>query len=139
MTRRGVNRMEPTVTPRRPAVWLVVSDGIAILTFVTIGLVSHHRGIAALGYAHDALPLLGGWYAAALALRLYQTQRPRRLLLTCAVGVPVGVLIRALVLGRAFNGKEAEFLGVALISILLLVTVLRSAIALTPPREKLHR
>jgi hypothetical protein len=60
-------------------------------------------------------------------------------LATWALGVPVGVLIRALVLGRSLNGKEATFLGVALVSILLFVLVLRSLLALTPPARPAHR
>jgi len=118
---------------------LALSDTIAILVFATVGLLSHDHGLSATGYARDALPILGAWFAVALLLRTYVTQRPRRVLATWALGVPVGVLIRALVLGRSLNGKEATFLGVALVSILLFVLVLRSLLALTPPARPAHR
>ena len=122
------------MTPKRPVTWLVSSDALAILIFVTIGLIHHHDGLSANGYARDALPLLGGWFAAALAFRLYQTHQPKRLAATWVVGVTAGVLIRALVLGKTLNGDEAEFLCVALVMILLFVGLLRALLALTPPR-----
>jgi hypothetical protein len=122
------------MAPKRPATWLIASDALAILIFVTIGLAEHHRGISVRGYARDALPLFAGWYAAAVAFRMYQTHRPGRVLATWIVGVPVGVLIRALALGRTLNGKEASFLVVALLSILVLVFLLRALLSLTPPR-----
>ncbi len=118
---------------------LALSDTVAILVFATVGLVSHDHGLSATGYARDALPILGAWFAAALLLRTYVVQRPRRVLATWAIAVPVGILIRALVLGRSLDGKEATFLGVALVSILLVVVALRSLVALTPPARPARR
>ena len=54
----------------------------------------------------------------------------RTLLLAWAVGVPLGVALRALVLGRAFEGREATFLAVALAFTLLFVLALRAALNL---------
>ncbi len=113
--------MERRVTPALAA----LLDAAAILLFVSIGLVSHHRGLAPGGYARDALPLLAGWFGAALLFHPYAKAQFRRLLATWAVGVPAGVLMRALVLDRALNGKEAAFLGVALVTIGLFVAALR--------------
>jgi len=42
-----------------------LSDAVAIVVFAIVGLVSH--GASAGGFAHDALPLLGGWFAVAAA------------------------------------------------------------------------
>lgn len=114
----------------RPAVRLAVSDSVAILIFVTIGLISHHGGISARGYARDALPFLCAWYAAALAFHAYDRPGAWRIVATWAVGVPLGVLLRALVLGRTLNGKEAAFLAVSLVTIGLLVAALRAVAAL---------
>jgi hypothetical protein len=108
----------------RPGI-LVAADAVAILVFVTIGLLSHHRGVSARGYARDALPFLGCWFAAAAIARLYSRPRARRLVVTWAAGVPTAVLIRALVLGRTLGGKEAAFLAVSLVTIGLLVPVTR--------------
>ena len=129
-----MRRVERTLTPKRPTPWLVASDALAILIFVTIGLISHHKGIGVNGYARDALPLLGGWFVAAVVFRLYVTYQPRRVLATWVVGITGGVVVRALILGRSFNGDEAAFLGVALVMTLLFVFLLRFALSLTPPR-----
>lgn len=98
-----------------------IADALAILVFVTIGLLSHHGDLTLHGYARDALPFLGGWFAAALAFRLYSRSGWWRLAATWAVGVPAAVLIRALVLGRPLAGREAAFLLVSLVSVGLLV------------------
>jgi hypothetical protein len=107
---------------------LAAADALAIVAFVTVGLVSHRHGVSATGYARDALPLLGGWFGVALALRTYRAGGTRRLLATWAVGIPLGVLIRALVLGRSLNGSELAFLGVTLAFSLLFVLGLRAAL-----------
>jgi hypothetical protein len=109
---------------------LALTDAVGILVFVTIGLLSHDKGLSATGYARDALPLLAGWFGAALIFHLYTQPRPRHLLATWAIGVTAGVLLRALVLGRALNGKEAAFLGVTLVMSLVFVLALRSAVGL---------
>ena len=90
------------------------SDAAAILIFVTIGLLSHEHGLHATGYARDAVPFLGCWFAAAFGFHLYTRPSFARLAATWAVGVPAAVLVRALVLGRTLGGKEAAFLIVSL-------------------------
>jgi len=92
---------------------------------VTIGLLSHHGGVSLRGYARDALPFLGCWFAAALSVRLYSRPGWWRLAATWAVGVPAAVLVRALVLGRHLGSKEAAFLVVSLVAIGLLVLAFR--------------
>jgi uncharacterized membrane protein HdeD (DUF308 family) len=119
---------------RRGWVW-PVADAVALVAFALVGLLSHHGTVTAGGLARDALPLLGGWFAAALAFRLYRSPSLSRLLATWACGVTVGVAIRALVLGRSFNGHEAAFLGVALAFTLLFLLVLRVAVAVTVARR----
>jgi DUF3054 family protein len=58
---------------------------------------------------------------------LYRRGGRRALLLTWAVGVPAGVVLRALVLGHFAIGKEAAFLGVALVFTGLFVLGFRAA------------
>jgi len=120
---------------RRRSRWWPVSDAVALVAFAVVGLLSHHGMVTAAGLAHDALPLLGGWFAAALVFRLYRRPSLSRLLATWACGVTAGVVIRALVLGRSPNGREAAFLGVALAFTLLFVVVLRVAVAMTLDRR----
>jgi Protein of unknown function (DUF3054) len=102
-----------------------IADTLAILVFVTIGLLSHHGGLSLRGYARDALPFLGCWFGAALLFRLYARPGRWRLVATWAVGVPLAVLVRALGLGRDLGGSEAAFVVVSLVSIGGLVLVFR--------------
>jgi cytochrome c oxidase subunit IV len=118
------------VLTRVPARLAAISDATAIVVFVTIGLLSHQGDLSVGGYARDALPFLGCWFAAALAVGLYAHPSLARLALTWAIGVPVAVLVRALVLGRTLGGKEAAFLAVSLVTIGVLVVALRAV--LTP-------
>jgi DUF3054 family protein len=111
----------------RPAA-LAASDAVAIVAFVTVGLVSHQHGVSATGYARDALPILGAWFGVALLLATYRRGSRRRLLATWALGVPLGVLIRGLVLGRSLNADEFAFLGAALAFSLLFVLALRGGL-----------
>lgn len=120
--------------PPRPARSLIASDALAILVFITIGLVSHHGDVSATGYARDGVPFLGCWFVAARLFRLYRSDGKVRLLLTWAVAVPLAVLIRALILGRSLNGKEAAFLTVSLVTIGALVVAFRLALARLPRR-----
>jgi hypothetical protein len=93
--------------------------------FAIVGLLSHHASASA--FARDALPLLGGWFAAALATRLYQRPSIQRLLVTWAAGITTGVLVRALILGRHLDGHQAAFLATSLVFTLLFVLALRAA------------
>ncbi len=119
-----------TVIPTRPPIALALADAAALVLFSVVGLLSHEGGLSAAGLARDALPLLAGWFAAALLFGTYTRRSLRTLLLAWAVGVPLGVGLRALLLGRAFDGREAAFLGVALAFTLLFVLALRAALGL---------
>ena len=107
----------------------VAADAAAIVVFAIVGLLSHHGGVSGRGLARDALPLLGGWFAAALLVRLYTRPAPWKLAATWLAGITGGVAIRAAVLGHTHAGKEAAFLGVALAFTLLFVLVARAATA----------
>ena len=104
----------------------VVADVIALLVFVTIGLVNHHGGISAADYARDAIPLAGCWLLAGGAFDLYKRPRLHALLGTWLVGVTIGVLVRALVRWH-IDGGDAVFLAVGLCFTLLFVVVARIA------------
>ncbi len=113
-----------------------IADASALVVFAVVGLLSHHGTVTATGLARDALPLLGGWFAAALAFRLYVRPSAARLLATWATGITAGVLVRALILGRKLNGHEAAFLGVALTFTLLFVAAGRAVVALTALKRR---
>ncbi len=119
-----------TVIPNRPPRELALADAAAIVLFSVAGLLSHDGAVSAAGLARDALPLLAGWFAAALLFRTYRGRSVRTLLLAWVVGVPLGVALRAVVLGKSLQGREAAFLAVTLTFTLLFVLALRAALNL---------
>jgi hypothetical protein len=114
-------------TTRRPGL-LPLADALGILTFATVGLLSHD-------HVRDALPVLGGWFAAALVFGAYRNPSTRTLLLTWIVGVPLGILVRALALGRDLDGDQAVFLGISLAFTLLFVLAWRAVLGLLERRR----
>lgn len=115
-----------------PARLAAPADAVAIVVFAVVGLLSHHGDVSGRGLARDALPLLGGWFAAAVLFRLYARPEIRRLGATWLLGITVGVAVRAAILGHTHAGKEAAFLGVALGFTLLFALAARAATAARP-------
>jgi hypothetical protein len=104
----------------------VIADATALVLFAVVGMLSHD-GISAAGFARDALPLLATWFGVAAAVGTYRRPSWRTLLLTWAVAVPLGVLLRALVLGRDLDGSQLAFLTTTLVFTLLFLGGLRLA------------
>jgi len=107
----------------------VLADAAAFVAFAALGQLSHDGGVSIAGFARDALPLLAGWFAAALALRTYQRPGRRVFLGTWALGVTAGVLLRAAVLGRHLGGDQAAFLATSLVFTLILLLAARTLAA----------
>ena len=77
---------------------------------MTIGVLTHDASLTA--FVRDALCILGGWFAAALAVRLYTLPGWWRLVATWLAGVSVGVFARAAFVGHwpgAFYGVALAF------------------------------
>lgn len=121
----------PALRPRVAA----LIDGAAVLAFTIIGVVSHRHALPPSALAEDALPLLGGWFAAAAVFGLYRRPTWRALLLTWAVGIPLGVAARAAVLGRLDEPRQLAFLATTLVLSLVFVLALRAAASLTTRRR----
>ena len=119
-------------TTRQPRL-LPLADALGILAFATVGLLSHDA-FSLSGYARDALPVLGAWFAVAAALGTYREPSTRKLLVTWILGVPLGILVRALVLGRDFDGDQLVFLVISLVFTLLFVLGFRAAFGLLARR-----
>jgi hypothetical protein len=120
------------LAPRRRAA--AAADAVGIVIFAVVGLISHRASAGA--FAHDALPLLGGWFAVALATRLYARPSVGRFLAAWLIGITAGVLVRALILGRHLGGKEAAFLAVSLVFTLLFVLAGRAVAAAAMSRAR---
>jgi len=128
----------PTLFPPGSQRAVVASDALAFLVFAAIGQLSHHGDVTAAGLARDAGPLLAGWFAVALVARTYRRPGRRTLLAAWALGVPAGVLLRALLLGRSLDHHEAAFLGTTLAFGAAFVLAGRALVGLVATRGALH-
>jgi hypothetical protein len=104
----------------------VVADVVALLVFVTVGLLNHHGGISLWDFARDAVPFIGCWLLAGGAFDLYKRPRAGALVGTWLVGVTGGVLLRALTHWHV-EADDAVFFVVALCFALLFVLAARTA------------
>ena len=104
-------------------------DGLAILAFTIAGVVSHRGALPPSALAEDTLPLLGGWFVAAVVFGLYGRRTWRAFLLTWAVGIPLGVLVRAGMLGRLDEPRQLAFLVTTLVLSLVFVLAARALVA----------
>lgn len=115
----------PSLSPPVAPHLLALADAAAIATFAVIGIVSHTGRVSLAALAEDAVPLLAGWFAAALAFRLYARRTTRALVSTWAVGIPLGVAVRAAALGRLDEPRQFAFLATTLVLTLAFVGVAR--------------
>ncbi|MGH3000540.1 MAG: DUF3054 family protein, partial [Gaiellaceae bacterium] len=83
-------------------------DAAALVVFVVVGVLTHHASGGA--FVRDALCILGGWFAAAFAVRLYVRGGRARLATTWLLGISAGIAVRAAIVGHF----AADFYGVAL-------------------------
>ncbi|MGH2933552.1 MAG: DUF3054 family protein [Gaiellaceae bacterium] len=102
------------------------ADAAALLVFVVVGVLTHDA--SAVAFVRDALCILGGWFAAALAVRLYARGGWWRLGVTWLAGVSAGVLVRAAIVGH----WPGAFYGIALAFTLLFVLGGRAVAAHLP-------
>lgn len=110
-------------------------DGAAIVGFTIIGVISHREALPPSAVAEDALPLLAGWFAAAVVFGLYGRRSWRAFLLTWAVGIPVGVLMRAAALGRLDEPRQLAFLATTLVLSLVFVLGARGLLTIASRRS----
>ncbi|HLB61252.1 MAG TPA: DUF3054 domain-containing protein [Actinomycetota bacterium] len=99
---------------KRAAGALVVTDTVALLAFVVVGVLDHGGTLGVGPLVRNAVPILGAWLGAAAVLGTYREGGLGRLAATWAAAVPAGVALRGLWLGRDFGTGFLVFTGVAL-------------------------
>ncbi|MGH2785094.1 MAG: DUF3054 domain-containing protein [Actinomycetota bacterium] len=121
-----------TVRTRRtvPPFVLAAGDAVALILFAVIGLANHDQGITAAGIARNALPIIGAFAVAAPFAGTYTRPGLRTLLVTWAIAVPAGVVIRAIALDRPADGSQVTFGIVTMIATLVLLLAWRGLAAL---------
>lgn len=122
----GMRRLLPG---RRRSLWYVLADAAALVVFVVVGL-REHRGSTVEGFLRNAVPLLGAWFL--VAWRAHTYRRPGwRSLLTCwIVAVPIGLLVRTVIVGSPRGAKILVFVAVGLAFTLLLLVLGRLLVRL---------
>lgn len=89
---------------------LAIMDGASLLVFTVIGLMTHGAEIAPGPVLRDVVPILGVWYLLAPVSRTYRTPGWSTLLLSWALAVPLGVLVRQVWVGRVWSRATVVFL-----------------------------
>jgi len=100
----------------------VVADAVALIAFVVIGLRGHH-GRMVEGFLRNAVPLLGAWFLVAWAAHTYHRPGWRSLLRNWIVAVPIGLLVRTVIVGSPRGARILVFVAVGLAFTLLLLIV----------------
>jgi hypothetical protein len=105
--------MRKLMTGRPGVIWYVIADAAALVVFVLIGLRGHRVGTIE-GFLRTATPLLGCWFLLAWLTHAYRRPGWRSLLRTWIVAVPVGLLIRTLIVGSPNGVRILVFIAVGL-------------------------
>ena len=114
--------MRKLLPGRRGTVWFVLADAAALVVFVLVGIRGHHAGTME-GFLRNAVPLLVVWFAVAWLARAYRRPGWRSLLRTWIIAVPVGLIVRSLIVGSPTGGRLLVFLAVGLGFTLLFLVV----------------
>ena len=104
---------------------LAAGDALAIVLFSVIGLANHDEGITVGGIVRNSGPILAAFAVVAPFARTYTKPGLRSLLVTWAIAVPIGVVIRAIALDRPADGSQATFAIVTMITTLILLVAWR--------------
>ena len=98
----------------RGTVWYVLADAAALVVFVLVGI-SGHRASTVEGFLKNAVPLVGVWFLIAWLAHTYRRPGWRSLLRNWIVAVPIGLLVRTLIVGSPRGAKILVFLAVGLV------------------------
>jgi hypothetical protein len=105
--------MRKLLTGRPGAIWYALADAAALVVFVLIGL-RGHRVSTVEGFLRTAAPLLGAWFLVAWLAHAYRRPGWRSLLRTWIVAIPVGLLVRTLIVGSPNGVRILVFIAVGL-------------------------
>jgi Protein of unknown function (DUF3054) len=114
--------MRKLLPGRSGTVWYVLADAAALIVFVLIGIRGHRAGTVE-GFLRNAVPLLGVWFLIAWLRHTYRRPGWRSLLRNWIVAVPVGLLVRTLIVGSPRGGRILVFIAVGLAFTLLFLVL----------------
>jgi len=120
----------------RGTVVLLGVDLLALVSFVVVGLGSHHEtGVLDL-FARNAIPLVVSWCVVARILRTYRASGLAPMFRTWAVAVPIALVARSIWVGSPTGGRFLIFLLVAMTFTLLFLLAGRALVAVVARRRK---
>ena len=109
-------------------------DLLALMLFVVAGMRSHGTASQLEIFARNAVPIGGAWLVVSLLLRTYRPPTLARMLLTWAVAIPVGVVLRSAWTGSPDGVDLLVFGGVAMAFTLAFLSGGRLITTLVSPR-----
>jgi hypothetical protein len=110
--------------PGRRGVWYILADAAALIVFVLIGIRGHHAGTME-GFLRNAVPLLGVWFLVAWLAHTYRRPGWRSLIRNWIVAVPIGLLVRSMIVGSPKGGRILVFIAVGLAFTLVFLVLAR--------------
>jgi hypothetical protein len=124
---------------RRPgAIWYALADAAALVVFVLVGL-RGHRVSTIEGFLRTAVPLLVAWFLIAWLAHAYRKPGWRSLLRTWIVAVPVGLIVRTLIVGSPNGVRILVFIAVGLAFTLVFLVIGRLLARLLSGRDESRR
>jgi hypothetical protein len=130
-----------TATTRRQQMrsfkWRLVEAGgdfTVLLVFVLAGISEHRSGLHLASLGRNILPLVGSWFAVAAVVGTYSSDGSsttiKRVVVNWLLAVPLGIAVRAMVLGRQLGRNQLVFASVALVFTGAALAVWRTSLAL---------
>jgi hypothetical protein len=89
-------------------------DVLALAAFILVGMRSHSDAEAWSIFVRNFVPFTAAWICTAWFVRTYRPPTPRTLLVTLAIAIPIGVLLRAAWTGATLS-DVVRFMAVALV------------------------
>ena len=96
-------------------------DVLGIAAFVLIGMRSHSDAAAVSIFLRNFVPFTGSWVVVAWLVGTYRPPTPIGLMATLLIGIPIGVLLRALWVRSWSAGEVLTFALVALVFATMLI------------------
>jgi hypothetical protein len=90
-------------------------DLVAIVAFIGVGMTSHHDDPAARIFLRNFIPFTAAWLVTAWFVGTYRPVANASLLITIAIAIPAGVLLRVTWVRAWDVGDLLTFAGVALL------------------------
>lgn len=106
---------------RPPPVATAAVDAAALIAFVVVGVLQHGAGLSLAALARTGAPLLASWFLVSPVVGTYRRPGWVTAVLTWAVAVPLGLVLRSAIRGGPWGRGLVTFGAVALAFTLVFV------------------